>query len=823
MRLIGRTAELTALLESILAGGLTLLTGAPGIGKSRLAEEALAECGLNTLVGRAHPLHAGLAYAPIVEALRPAVQRATDFAALTDLGKLFGDPQLPVAPALDNPEAERARMFGGVAELIRQVGPAVLFVDDVHWADRGTVALLQHVSRHCPVLVTSRTDESSIQADAIVELGPLPDVSVAELARDLLGKVPSAELLSTVTERAQGVPLFVTALLQGGLTSLPAVIKDVVLARLDQLSGADRRQLELIAVAGTLPGDHAGMARLISQGLVVEADGSYRVAHPLYAEVAYDALTIGERRTLHAAVIDMLDDEVAKAPHYLQAGDLVDKDHAIAALAKAGRRAMLVNAGDEAVQYVSAALQISGPDLALMDMLGQAYLRAGRITDAIGAWNQSAELARRLGENDKLSALRFRLALMESEAGHFAKAETHALDGSVPITDTASQTIALRMIYTLRHNDPDRARQIISHHSVSPNPHPAAVASEALRQQLAALLNGELIAARDHAAAAFEHSQKWKQDWPVLDNYAMHALISLNSAVGAVGAAVVQAKQALEAQTVTGVSPSGSTARLDLNMTYYLAGDLVAGTAASAVGVQRARDAGMPRSLARALYCHALFLAERGKLMAAKDLCAEARAISVGPEPGLTALRESVETALAIHSGHPELAPPLDYWALYHEPMPMIVRMIFAWRAGVVAPCSGHGPLLDAVAAANSSLLESMGAPLLAAEARLASTDGVVACIKVFENAGARPWADRARRAARAAGLHPPNPSTKGPLTKRETDVARLVGYGLSNADISAQLLISERTVEAHLTSAYAKLRLSSRIRLAHWAAENID
>jgi DNA-binding NarL/FixJ family response regulator len=89
--------------------------------------------------------------------------------------------------------------------------------------------------------------------------------------------------------------------------------------------------------------------------------------------------------------------------------------------------------------------------------------------------------------------------------------------------------------------------------------------------------------------------------------------------------------------------------------------------------------------------------------------------------------------------------------------------------------------------------------------------------LSAFERMGARPWAELARAELAAAGEHGAERVTRSEaeLTAQELQVARVVAAGASNAEAAAQLFVSPKTVEKHLTSAYRKLGVRSRAQLA--------
>jgi DNA-binding CsgD family transcriptional regulator len=303
--LLGRSEELGSVLAALEraaagSGGALLLAGEAGIGKSRLAGEALTlarQRGFVTLEGAAYPLQADLAYAPVLEVFGPFLgslepgRQATLVGGLPDLGRLFAGLHLPPPEPLGDAALERTRLFEAVSRLVERVAaerPVALLVDDLHWADAASLELLHYLARglgttRVLLLGTYRLDEArtqprlralvrSLQRLGLAQellVGGLDPEATAALARALLGGEPPAELLAVLHQRAAGTPLFVSALIRGlrdggelfrsggawvlgrgSLTAVPPVVRDLVLARLERLDPPDRALLELVAVAG---------------------------------------------------------------------------------------------------------------------------------------------------------------------------------------------------------------------------------------------------------------------------------------------------------------------------------------------------------------------------------------------------------------------------------------------------------------------------------------------------------------------------------------------------------------------------------------------
>jgi tetratricopeptide (TPR) repeat protein len=228
-RFVGRGEELRELRRAVEAalqsrGGLVMVSGEPGIGKTRLAEEAGMYArlgGAQVLVSRCYEAESSVPYMPFVEALRAyvATRPAEDLReelgdAASDVAKLVSEvrsriPDLP-PPSRANGAEERYHLFESVCSFIvnaSHIAPIVLILDDLHWADAPSLRLLQHLSRRLadnPLLViaTYRDVELSRRhplAQALVELRR--DQSYRRIVLRGLSLSEVHEYLEGITER----------------------------------------------------------------------------------------------------------------------------------------------------------------------------------------------------------------------------------------------------------------------------------------------------------------------------------------------------------------------------------------------------------------------------------------------------------------------------------------------------------------------------------------------------------------------------------------------------------------------------------------------
>jgi DNA-binding SARP family transcriptional activator len=302
---VGRAAELAALRERWEAavagrGGLVLVGGEAGIGKTRLVREFASLCeargAQSYSAGTTFP--ETVPYEPFVGLLRVVAPLAAGVAvdpvwlsALAALAPSIGEHvrDLPPLPAVD-PARERLRLFEActsVWEAIATRRPVVLVIEDVHWAGAATLSLLEHLSRGCVrsrvlLVATYREDELEpthhlralrrrLEREAVashVALSRLGREQVEELVRALGDADDAAALARTLHERSDGNPFFLEEILRdlgetgrlhdtGGRWSLdepagavPPVLRGVLASRLARLSEPAKTLAEVSAIIG---------------------------------------------------------------------------------------------------------------------------------------------------------------------------------------------------------------------------------------------------------------------------------------------------------------------------------------------------------------------------------------------------------------------------------------------------------------------------------------------------------------------------------------------------------------------------------------------
>jgi DNA-binding CsgD family transcriptional regulator len=451
---VGRAVELRRLdtvLDRAEQGSpqVVLLAGDAGVGKTRLllalADRARRR-GMRVLMGASVELgDIGLAYLPVVDALRgladdPEEARLLADAAMTapGLGRLLPgiEPAGRTGDGLDKLQlldAVRAVLVG-----LAERSPVVLVLEDLHWADRATRDLIAFLARtlrsgRVTVAVSYRSDElhrrhplRPLLAELVrlprverLELAPFTRAELAEHLEAIAGASLPTGQLDGIYARSEGNPFYAEQLLAAGAgearVELPATLAEVLLNRVQRLSGPAQRVLGVVAVAGRrvphrLLAEVAGLPEAdLEQGLHQAVDagvlttdtttGSYAFRHALLQEAVYGDLLPGEQVRLHATCARLLaadpDGAAAELAHHCLASH--DLPGALVASVRAAQEAEAVLAPSEALRHLTTALRLweRTPDpvaVAGIDRFELA-LRAAAAASAAGEHQRAASLA----------------------------------------------------------------------------------------------------------------------------------------------------------------------------------------------------------------------------------------------------------------------------------------------------------------------------------------------------------------------------------------------------------------------------------------------
>ncbi|HUS31963.1 MAG TPA: AAA family ATPase, partial [Kofleriaceae bacterium] len=436
--LVGRDREI-AVVDGALAqlaegrGAVALVSGEPGIGKTRLVSEAATRAatrGARVAWGRCWEAGGAPAFWPWYEALGGLGLRFPDAATI----------------AASDPAQARFALFRDVAaELARAAvrSPLVLVLEDLHAADQSSVLLLEFLAtqlRAAPIMVlgTYRDLEASLRAEVgdviarsgragtVLALGRLRQQDVAAVVREAVEDADEA-LIARVFETTSGNPLFVTELVQqvrtgASSSTIPLGVREIIRQRLGLVSPAARLMLDAGAVLGVEfgSGDIARMATnadpeidaAIASGLVTRRGDRVRFTHALYREALYHDLPRATRHALHrdaARVLSAMGAPAAEVAHHLiEAGPEAAPD-AVEQTIVAARQALDAFAFEDAVSLLERAkLAVpAGPLEAtlrarIVIALGEVRLRSG---DPKGRelCVEGAQRARELGDASLLA------------------------------------------------------------------------------------------------------------------------------------------------------------------------------------------------------------------------------------------------------------------------------------------------------------------------------------------------------------------------------------------------------------------------------------
>jgi DNA-binding CsgD family transcriptional regulator len=331
--LVGRSRELAMLTAALDAarggrGSLVFVVGEAGIGKSRLVHETVSladEWGVRVMRGRGVPGSGAAAFRPLTEALAPVASEVIPSGGLASWLPALG-AILPLATDAWPVEITAPMRGEAVVRLLSEVcgrAGGLLVLEDLHWADPETVAVVEHLSDNmdrAPVLcvVTVRSEEDSAaravvgrvrsrRGAPVVELERLNEAQVRAMVFSCAGG-PDRGVLERVVSLGEGVPFLVEEMLVS--PGLPSSFAGGVRARLAELRDQDR----LVLVTAAAFGRHFDWRLLsgatgLSEGDVIEAldrgvavqllevDGEgFRFRHALTAEAVFESVTPPHRQ-----------------------------------------------------------------------------------------------------------------------------------------------------------------------------------------------------------------------------------------------------------------------------------------------------------------------------------------------------------------------------------------------------------------------------------------------------------------------------------------------------------------------------------------------
>ena len=462
---VGREREMDDLragLDDSLSGHgrLVLLVGEPGIGKTRMTEELATWAkmrGAQVLVGRCYEGEGAPAYWPWVQVIRSYIHDRDADSIVSVMGTQGAAEIAQIAseireripgleePAELDPEQARFRLFDSIATFLRngaKAQPLVVVLDDLHWADKPSLLLLQFLAREMRssrllILGTYRDVElrrahplaqalaelNREQVSSRVALRGLTEPDVARYIEMTSGMEPPHELVAAVHRETEGNPFFVAECVRllvsegrlekpaGGSWSIsvPQSVREVVGRRLDQLSESSNALLQIASVVGrefalgvvqavsdldpdavTDAIEEAVAARVV--GEAPRTRDRYAFSHALIRETLYEEIPTTRRVGVHRRIGVVLETLYKDAPephlaelayHFLEASPGGDVGKAVDYAERAAERALSQLAYEEATKHYRMALEA-------LELAPGDPARRGRLLLQLGEANRRA-------------------------------------------------------------------------------------------------------------------------------------------------------------------------------------------------------------------------------------------------------------------------------------------------------------------------------------------------------------------------------------------------------------------------------------------------
>lgn len=845
--------QLTARADEARAGrgGMVLVCGESGAGKTSFVQ-AFVDAWVRderVLWGACDPL-------PTPRALGPVHDVAERLAPAT-------------CAVLDSAEKPYDIFAAVYADL--RTAPSVFVFDDLHWADQGTIDLLRFVLRRMPqtqslVIGTVRDEELGGDHPLRILLGEvarspragtltLPPLTVAGVEGLVGNRDVDAQWLHGVTG---GNPFFVCEMLDHAGSDLPTSVRDAVLARTSGLDPAAWDLLNLLTCSpGAIP-DHLlaalgvtlpALRALTEAGLIARRARGVSFRHDLCRLAVASVIPAGAEPTLHRRLIEAYQaagdaDPAVLTHHAVGAGD-VERIRRCAY--DGGVEAARSGAHTQAAELFTLALQKGGrfdarDEAELLELLAWEFYLIDRLADAIDSCRRAIKIRESLGESAAMSADHHSLAVYQWYNANRESAESHAVQ-AMSVLDGESEgdavvalghAFAIQAYLAVQASDLDRTATLIARaHEIADNTGDSDLMVRVrLIESYAAILRGdnagrETILSILHAGPRnidelysggwsnityLDVEQRrldvaadlldvtiplmYEHDLPICRAWQTGSRSRLQLFTGDWDDALADAELVLE-------TPSAPLARIWPTLIRAL--------------VAMRRNGGGAEELADAWQLACRFDEPLRTLPAASAIV----------ERGwLTGVAEGIDVSRALLA-----TTPVTGLEWSRGELAVWLRRVGAdaddgIAAGVAAP---YRLLLDGEHEAAAEAFHAMSMPYDGALALADSGDpaATARALDILDRLGADAVAAKLRRDLRTRG-HSAVPARRrtttlanpAGLTARQLEVLRLLGEGLTNAELAQRLYLSAKTVDHHVSAILTKLDVTNRRDAARRARE---